>query len=103
MHPLPISEVKAILKQTPKLGAHHIVLIQTNGLTLGPFYFRSGGVRALFSCLKQASHMCCSLLLHASCCEIHYACKIIVPLPSFMVGQIIRKRASLGSYKWIGV
>lgn len=53
VHPLPLSDVKAIRKQTPKLGAHHITLIQTNGLTLGPFYFGSGGVRALFSCLKQ--------------------------------------------------
>lgn len=53
MHPLPLSDVKAIRKQIPKLGAHHIVLVQRNGLTLGPFYFGSGGVRALFSCLKQ--------------------------------------------------
>ena len=58
MHPVPLSELKAMRKQTPKLGNHHIVLVLKNGLTLPPFYFSSGGVRALFSSLKQVGVLC---------------------------------------------
>lgn len=54
-HPRPLSHFKAISKHTPKLGAHHIVLVLRNGLTLPPFYFGSGGVRAMLSILKQVS------------------------------------------------
>lgn len=53
VHPIPLSEVKAIRKHTPSFGWQYIVLVLTNGLTLPPLYFGNGGVRALFTALKQ--------------------------------------------------
>ena len=58
VHPVPLADLKAMRKQTPKLGNHHIVLVLKNGLTLPPFYFSGGGVRALFSSLKQVGVPC---------------------------------------------
>ena len=53
VHPIPLSEVKAIRKHAPSFGAQYIALVLTNGLTLPPLYFSRGGVRALMSTLKQ--------------------------------------------------
>ena len=53
VHPIALSEVKAIRKYTPSFGWQHIVIILQNGLTLPPFYFGNGGVKALFAALKQ--------------------------------------------------
>ncbi|KAK9918155.1 hypothetical protein WJX75_001762 [Coccomyxa subellipsoidea] len=53
VHPIPLSEVKAVRKHAPSFGTQHIVLVLTNGLTLPPLYFTAGGVRALFSALKE--------------------------------------------------
>ena len=53
VHPIPLSEVKAIRKHAPSFGWQYIVLILVNGLTLPPLYFGTGGVRALFAALKQ--------------------------------------------------
>ena len=53
VHPIPLSEVKAIRKHTPSFGWQYIVLVLVNGLTLPPLYFGTGGVRALFAALKQ--------------------------------------------------
>lgn len=56
IHPFPISEVKAIRKQAPKFGWQFIVVVLSNGLTLPPLYFTTGGVKALFAALRQVSH-----------------------------------------------
>ena len=61
VHPIPLSEVKAIRRHTPSFGWQYIVLVLVNGLTLPPLYFGTGGVRALFTALKQ---VCDTLLLH---------------------------------------
>ena len=53
VHPIPLSEVKAIRKHAPSFGWQYIVLVLVNGLTLPPLYFGTGGVRALFAALKQ--------------------------------------------------
>ena len=53
VHPIPLSEVKAVRKHTPSFGWQYIVLVLVNGLTLPPLYFGTGGVRALFATLKQ--------------------------------------------------
>lgn len=53
VHPIPLSEVKAVRKHAPSFGTQHIVMVLTNGLTLPPLYFTAGGVRALFSALKE--------------------------------------------------
>lgn len=53
VHPIPLSEVKAIRKHIPSFGWQYIVLVLVNGLTLPPLYFGSGGVKALFAALKQ--------------------------------------------------
>ena len=44
---------QAVRKHVPKWGWQHIVLVLSNGLTLPPFYFGNGGVRALFTALKE--------------------------------------------------
>ena len=53
VHPIPLSEVKAIRKHIPSFGWQYIVLVLVNGLTLPPLYFGTGGVKALFAALKQ--------------------------------------------------
>jgi Rab-binding domain (RBD) len=53
VHPIPLSEVQSIRKHTPSFGWQHIVVVLVNGLTLPPLYFSNGGVKALFSALKQ--------------------------------------------------
>ncbi|KAK9814540.1 hypothetical protein WJX72_007608 [[Myrmecia] bisecta] len=53
VHPIPLSEVKAIRKHTPSFGWHYIIVVLINGLTLPPLYFNNGGIKALFSALKQ--------------------------------------------------
>lgn len=53
VHPIPLSEVKAITKHTPSLGWHYIVIVLLNGVTLPPLYFHNGGVRSLIGVLKQ--------------------------------------------------
>jgi hypothetical protein len=58
VHPIPLSEVKAVRKHAPSFGCQHIVLVLTNGLTLPPLYFTAGGVRALFSALKEVRAIC---------------------------------------------
>jgi hypothetical protein len=56
VHPIPLSEIKAITKRTPKLGWHYLCIIRVNGLTLPPLYFNNGGVRAFISVLKEVRH-----------------------------------------------
>ena len=53
VHPIPLSEVKAIRKHAPSFGTQHVVLVLSNGLTLPPLYFTSGGVKGLFSALRE--------------------------------------------------
>ena len=53
IHPIPLSEVKALRKHAPKFGWQFVVVVLGNGLTLPPLYFTHGGVKALFSALKQ--------------------------------------------------
>ena len=53
MHPIPLSEVKAIRKHAPSFGTQHLVLVLSNGLTLPPLYFTNGGVKGLFSALRE--------------------------------------------------
>ena len=56
IHPVPLSDVKAIRKHTPALGWHYMVVVLVSGLTLPPLYFHQGGVRELLRVLKQ--HTC---------------------------------------------
>ncbi|KAK9815964.1 hypothetical protein WJX74_004614, partial [Apatococcus lobatus] len=57
VHPIALSEVKAIRKHTSTFASQHIVIILQNGLTLPPFYFNNGGVKALFAALKQHANL----------------------------------------------
>lgn len=67
MHPLPLSEVQALRKAVPSFGTHHVVVVLGNGLTLPPLFFGQGGVRAMFSALKQVEPLGCCLQF-ACCC-----------------------------------
>ncbi len=68
MHPIPLSEVKALRRATPPLpgllgglrglggglgGLPCLVVVLASGLTLPPLYFTKGGIKALISTLKQ--------------------------------------------------
>ena len=58
VHPIPLSEVKAIRKHAPSFGTQHVVLVLSNGLTLPPLYFTNGGVKGLFSALREVRCLC---------------------------------------------
>jgi len=53
VHPIPLSEIKAITKHIPTLGWHYLCVVLVSGLTLPPLYFNNGGVRAFIGALKQ--------------------------------------------------
>ncbi|MEW5312825.1 MAG: hypothetical protein WDW38_004430 [Sanguina aurantia] len=53
VHPIPLSDIKALRKHTPTLGWHNVVFVLSNGVTLPPLYFLKGGVKALMLVLKQ--------------------------------------------------
>lgn len=57
IHPIPLSEIKAIRRHTPPLGWHYIVMVLVSGLTLPPLFFHQGGVRQLLRVLKQYAHL----------------------------------------------
>ena len=41
VHPIPLSDIKAIHKHTPPLGFHRITLTLTNGVSLPSLYFQT--------------------------------------------------------------
>ncbi|MEW5299530.1 MAG: hypothetical protein WDW36_002538 [Sanguina aurantia] len=53
VHPIPLSDIRALRKHTPTLGWHTVVFVLSNGVTLPPLYFLKGGVKALMLVLKQ--------------------------------------------------
>ena len=53
VHPIPLSDIKALRKHTPTLGWHYLLVILNNGVTLPPLYFHKGGIRNLISIIKQ--------------------------------------------------
>lgn len=52
VHPIPLSDVRAIHKHTPPLGQHRITLTLATGVSLPSLYFQNGGVKAFLSCLR---------------------------------------------------
>eukprot|EP00798_Chlamydomonas_sp_ICE-L_P015220 gene15220-21299_t len=57
VHPIPLSDVKALRRTTPSIGWHYIVVVLVNGVTLPPLYFHNGGVKAFLRVLKQHAHL----------------------------------------------
>ncbi|RMZ54525.1 hypothetical protein APUTEX25_002101 [Auxenochlorella protothecoides] len=53
VHPVALSEVKALHRHAPPLGAHRIVLTLFNGVSLPPLYFQHGGIKSLMSALRE--------------------------------------------------
>ncbi|GFR42982.1 hypothetical protein Agub_g3981 [Astrephomene gubernaculifera] len=55
VHPIPLSEVRALRRRTPPLGlgCPQLLVVLTSGVTLPPLHFTRGGVRALIATLKQ--------------------------------------------------
>eukprot|EP00241_Pyramimonas_parkeae_P010960 CAMPEP_0114266548 /NCGR_PEP_ID=MMETSP0058-20121206/24683_1 /TAXON_ID=36894 /ORGANISM="Pyramimonas parkeae, CCMP726" /LENGTH=230 /DNA_ID=CAMNT_0001384065 /DNA_START=73 /DNA_END=761 /DNA_ORIENTATION=- len=53
VHPIALTDVRAIKRNTPTIGYHHIILVLHSGLTLPPLYFHNGGVKAFLNKLKQ--------------------------------------------------
>jgi hypothetical protein len=54
VHPIPLSDVRALATHTSHLSTHHqLTVILVSGLTLPPLYFKTGGVKQLLSVLKQ--------------------------------------------------
>ncbi|PSC76650.1 TBC1 domain family member 17-like [Micractinium conductrix] len=56
VHPIPLSDIKALRKHTPALGPHHVTLTLATGVSLPSFFFQHGGVKAFLSCLRE--HAC---------------------------------------------
>ncbi len=86
VHPIPLSEVKAVRKHAPSFGTQHIVLVLTNGLTLPPLYFTAGGVRALFSALKEV--LAFPVLSLAHCCSSPAMCLVCPGAPGTRVALL---------------
>jgi len=61
VHPTSISEIKSIKTWTPPLRTHTMTVVLHSGETLPSFYFRSGGLKALLSCLRSV----CTLVASA--------------------------------------
>ena len=57
VHPIPLSEVRAIRPSTPPLRQHTVTLVLQSGITLPPFHFHKGGVRAFMSALRHHTHL----------------------------------------------
>ncbi|PRW58614.1 TBC1 domain family member 17-like [Chlorella sorokiniana] len=53
VHPIPLSDVRAISKHTPPLGQHRITITLASGVSLPSLHFQTGGVKAFLSCLRQ--------------------------------------------------
>lgn len=53
VHPIPLSDIKAVTRHVPRLGWHYIIVVLNSGLTLPPFYFNKGGVKSFISALKE--------------------------------------------------
>lgn len=53
VHPIPLSDVRAVRPHTPPLRQHTVTLVLHSGLTMPPFYFLQGGVKTFLSVLKQ--------------------------------------------------
>lgn len=56
VHPVPISDIRAVRRHTPTIGWHHIIIVLHTGLSLPPLYFTNGGVKDFLTVLKQ--HTC---------------------------------------------
>lgn len=74
LHPLPLSEVRALRCRTPLLLVASLVLVLQDGLSLPPLHFHAGGLQELIKCLKKASLP----VQHQS--KAHRACTLRVPL-----------------------
>lgn len=53
IHPIPMSEVRALRCRTPLLLVASVVLVLQDGLSLPPMHFHAGGLRELMACLKK--------------------------------------------------
>lgn len=41
VHPIPLSDIKALRKHTPALGHHHVTLTLASGVSLPPLFFHN--------------------------------------------------------------
>ena len=41
VHPIPLSDIKALRKHTPTLGHHHVTLTLASGVSLPSFFFQN--------------------------------------------------------------
>lgn len=53
VHPIPLSDVRAIHKHTPPLGQHRITLTLATGVSLPSLHFQNGGIKSFLSCLRE--------------------------------------------------
>jgi len=51
VHPIPLSDIKALRKHTPALGNHHVTLTLASGVSLPPLYFQQVGAERRKACL----------------------------------------------------
>lgn len=54
IHPIPVSDIRALRKHTPRFGGHWLAITLVSGITLPPFHFQGkSGVHALLETLSQ--------------------------------------------------
>lgn len=68
IHPLPLGDVRSIARRAPSLGWPHLVIVLSNGVSLPPLYFSTGGIKKMLSCLKE---VCLAWVCHVAHSTIH--------------------------------
>lgn len=69
IHPLPLGDVRSIARRAPALGWPHLVIVLSNGVSLPPLYFSTGGVKKMLSCLKEVRWSICVSAACSSACQ----------------------------------
>lgn len=66
VHPIPLSDVRAIHKHTPPLGQHRITLTLATGVSLPSLYFQN--VRRQLGQHEVGVPCCCVFVRRSNCC-----------------------------------
>ncbi|KAF8073245.1 CAND7 [Scenedesmus sp. PABB004] len=58
VHPVPLSDVRALVTHAPRLGGvPHLAIVLAHGLTLPPLHFHAGGLRQLLDTLQAHARL----------------------------------------------
>jgi hypothetical protein len=57
VHPIPLSDVRAVRRHTPPLRVHSVTFTLHSGISLPPFCFQAGGVKSFLAALRQHANL----------------------------------------------